>query len=181
MKGRKKDLLILFAVILALAVFLGGSEIQSVEEYYLVHLDDVKEDSQTVTFAIDCADVFAHEKDLDPAVRPFLPEDGRVFPETTLVLRRGDTVFDLLKRVCRAKNIQMEFQGADTTAFGSVYVQGIGYLYEFSCGPSSGWTFLVNGRMPDRGCSEVRPEDGDVILWTYSCSLDRLGPVGTKQ
>ena len=175
MKGRKKDFLLLFAVVLALAVFLGGSQIQSVEEYYLAHLDDVAADSQTVTFAIDCASVFAHEKDLDPAVKPYLPEDGIIFADAVLVLRPGDTVFDLLKRVCRAKAIQMEFQGADKNAFGTVYVQGIQYLYEFSCGPYSGWTFTVNGEMPDRGCSDFHPEDGDAIRWVYSCELNVPG------
>ena len=170
----KKDLLIVFALVLALAVFLGGSEFQSVEEYYLVHIDDIEEDSETVFISIDCADVLKHWDDLDPALKAdgCIPENGVLLPRTEYVLRPGDTAFDLLKRTTRHNHIQMEFQGADRNAFGSVYVQGIGYLYEFSCGPQSGWVFLVNGTFPDKGCSDYELADGDVVEWRYSCELD---------
>ena len=172
----KKDLLIIFAAILALAVLIGGSEFQSVEEYYLVHIDDISEGSETVFIEIDCSDVYRHLEDLDPALREgVLPPDGVILPPTEYVLRPGDTVFDLLKRTVRHNHIQMEYQGADKNAFGTVYVQGIGYLYEFSCGPQSGWTFTVNGRMPDRGSSACELSDGDRVAWVYSCSLDEIG------
>ena len=172
----KKDILILFAVILALAVLIGGSEFQSVEEYYLVHIDDIEEDSETVFISIDCADVLRHWKDLDPALQAegVIPADGVLLKETEYVLRPGDTVFDILKRTTRHNRIQMEYQGADKNAFGTVYVQGIGYLYEFSCGPQSGWIFTVNGKFPDRGCSECKLNDGDRIEWKYSCALDTV-------
>ena len=172
----KKDLLILFAVVLALAVLIGGSEFQSVEEYYLVHIDDIEEDSETVFISIDCTDVLRHMDDLDLALREegYIPADGMILAPTEYVLRPGDTVFDLLKRTCRHNKIQMEYQGADKNAFGTVYVQGIGYLYEFSCGPQSGWIFTVNGEFPDRGCSDYKLSDGDKVEWKYSCSLDSV-------
>ncbi len=172
----KKDILIVFAVVLALAVLIGGSEFQTVEEYYQVHIDDIREDSETVFIEIECADVFNHWDDLDPTLRApgWLPENGVILPETEYVLRPGDTAFDLLKRTVRHNRIQMEFQGADKNAFGSVYVQGIGHLYEFSCGPQSGWVFLVNGKFPDRGCSTYELRDGDRVTWHYSCALDEM-------
>lgn len=168
----KKDILIIFAVILALAVVIGGSEFQSVDEYYLVHIDDIEPDSETVFISIDCADVLRHTEDLDPALKNEIPENGVILPKTEYVLRPGDTVFDLLRRTVRHNAIQMEYQGADKNAFGSVYVQGIGYIYEFSCGPQSGWTFLVNGEMPDHGCSTYQLKDGDSVEWVYSCTLE---------
>lgn len=172
----KKDLLIVFALVLALAVFLGGSEFQSVEEYYLVHIDDIAEDSETVFISISCADVMNHWDDLDPALKTggYIPPDGVILPKTEYVLRPGDTVFDLLRRTVRHNGIQMEYQGADKNAFGSVYVQGIGYLYEFSCGPQSGWIFTVNGAFPDKGCSNYELLDGDSVEWFYSCALDSV-------
>ena len=50
----KKDLLVLaFAVLLAVVLF-RGVKIQSVEDYYLTHADDITEDSETVTLSINC-------------------------------------------------------------------------------------------------------------------------------
>ena len=167
----KKDLLIVFAVILALAVLIGGSEIQSVDEYYLIHIDDITPDSETVFISIDCADVLRHMDDLDPELTDLIPPDGVILPRTEYVLRPGDTAFDLLKRTVRHNAIQMEYQGADRNSFGTVYVQGIAYLYEFSCGPQSGWTFWVNGTFPDKGCSNYELSDGDEVRWVYSCEL----------
>jgi hypothetical protein len=165
----KKDILIIFAVILALAVLIGGSEFQSVEEYYLVHIDDITPESETVFITIDCSDVLRHMDQLDRALTDEIPPDGMILARTEYVLRPGDTAFDLLKRTARHNAVQMEYQGADRNAFGSVYVQGIGYLYEFSCGPESGWVYLVNGKFPDRGCSSYELSDGDWVQWIYSC------------
>ncbi len=165
----KKDILIVFAVILALAVLIGGSEFQTVEEYYLVHIDDITPESETVFISIDCSDVLNHMDRLDPSLRGEIPPGGVILPRTEYVLRPGDTAFDLLKRTARHNAVQMEYQGADRNAFGSVYVQGIGYLYEFSCGPESGWVYLVNGKFPDRGCSSYELSDGDWVQWIYSC------------
>lgn len=43
------------------------------------------------------------------------------------------------------------------------------HLYEFDCGNESGWMYKVNGWFPNYGCSSYYLEDGDVIVWTYSC------------
>ena len=67
----------------------------------------------------------------------------------------------------------MEYQGADLNSYGSVYVQGINYLYEFSCGPLSGWMYKVNEVFPNYGSSKYELEDGDVISWVYTCDLGR--------
>ena len=170
----KKDILIIFAVILALAVLIGGSEFQSVDEYYLVHIDDITPESETVFITIDCSDVLRHMDQLDKALKDEIPPDGMILSRTEYVLRPGDTAFDLLKRTVRHNAIQMEYQGADRNAFGSVYVQGIGYLYEFSCGPESGWVYLVNGEFPDKGCSNYKLSDGDEVVWYYSCERDSM-------
>ncbi|MCH5197393.1 MAG: DUF4430 domain-containing protein [Oscillospiraceae bacterium] len=170
----KKDILIVFAVILALAVFIGGSNFQSVDEYYLVHIDDIEDDSETVFIEIRCDDILNHLDDLDKSLNSpeYVPSDGVILPLTEYVLRPGDTAFDLLSRCIRRNRIQMEYQGLDKNAFGSVYIQSINYIYEFSCGPQSGWIFTVNGEVPDKGCSAFELADGDRVSWIYSCSLD---------
>lgn len=171
----KKDLLALLVLVLLVALLFSGTEIQSVDDYYLAHLDDITPESETVFLSIRCDTVFSNLDQLDPALRDgnYLPSDGIILPRTEYVLRRGDTVYDILSRALRYNKIQMEYQGADENAYGSIYIQGINYLYEFSCGELSGWMYRVNGTFPRRGCSDYRLTDGDVIEWVYTCDLGR--------
>ena len=59
----------------------------------------------------------------------------------------------------------------DASAYDSVYIEGIGNIYEFDCGPQSGWMFSVNGIYPGLGCSAYTLADDDVILFNYTCDL----------
>ena len=156
----KKDILAVFAIILIVAAVINGTHIQSVDEYYLTHIDDITSESETVKISIRCNTVLENYDDLDPALR-----------SDEYVLREGDTVFDILDRAVRYNRIQMEFQGADENSYGSIYIQGINYLYEFSCGPLSGWMYRVDGEFPNYGCSKYKLRDGQVIEWVYTCSL----------
>ena len=120
----KKDLLAAFFIILAAAVLLSGTRIQSVEEYYLTHVDDITAESETVFISIRCDTIRQNYDKLDKELREgdYLPADGVILPATEVVLRPGDTVFDQLDRVARANRIPMEYQGADENGFGSVYI-----------------------------------------------------------
>lgn len=171
----KKDILALLGIILMIAVMINGTNIQSVDEYYLTHIDDITPESETVTISIRCDTILASYDELDPKLQSdkFVPTDGVILSETEYVLRPGDSVFDILDRAVRYNKIQMEYQGADKNSFGSVYIQGINYLYEFSCGPLSGWMYRVNGEYPNYGCSKYMPDDGDVIEWVYTCDLGK--------
>ena len=137
----KKDILALFALVLVIAVVASGTNVQSVDEYYLTHIDDITPESETVFISIRCDTILDNYDELDPALQSeeFVPPDGVILPPTEYVLRPGDTVFDILDRAVRYNRIQMEYQGARENSFGSVYIQGLHYLYEFSCGPLSGW------------------------------------------
>ncbi len=169
----KKDIVAIFGIILLIAVLINGTEIQSVDEYYLTHIDDITPESETVTISIRCDTILDNYDDLDPALRSeeFVPPDGVILSQTEYVLRPGDTVFDILDRAVRYNKIQMEYQGADKNSYGSVYVQGIHYLYEFSCGALSGWMYRVDGEFPNYGCSKYELRDGQVIEWVYTCDL----------
>lgn len=171
----KKNILLIFAAVLVGFVCIQGVDIQSVDEYYLEHIEDITPNSKTVTMCIRCDSILDNYDDLDDNLKSeeFVPSDGVILKTTEYVLREGDTAFDILKRAVRRNKIQMEYQGADKNAYGSVYVQGIHYLYEFSCGPLSGWMYRVNGEFPNRGCSDYKPQDGDVIEWVYTCNLGK--------
>ena len=74
----RKDIIAIFAIVLIVAVVISGTEIQSVDEYYLTHIDDITPDSETVTLSIRCDTVLDNYGDLDPALRSdeFVPPDG---------------------------------------------------------------------------------------------------------
>ena len=169
----KKDILAIVSAVLIIAVLIGGVEIQSVDEYYLTHIDDIKPDSATVFLSVRCDTVFSNYDKLDESLKSgsYLPSDGIILDNTEYVLREGDTVYDILSRVLRYKKIQMEYRGGNKNSIGVLYIAGINYLYEYSCGPLSGWMFKVNGEFPSCGCAEYTLSDGDVIEFVYSCDL----------
>lgn len=162
----KKDFLIVFFIILLSAVLIMGTEFQSVEEYYLTHADEITEDSDTVYFSIQCKDAVLSGKLTDNQLKEL--NNGEILKEKEYVLLKDETVFDLLKRVCRFEKIHMEYQGADKNIYNSVYIQGIQYLYEFDCGELSGWTFYVNGSQTDLSCGKYQLKDGDRVEWVYT-------------
>lgn len=171
----KKNILMVGVIALLVVLLALGTDIQSVDKYYLTHMEDITEDSETVTLSIRCDTVLDNWDKLDKQLRSskYVPSDGVILPETTYVLRQGDTVFDILNRACRYNKIQMEYQGADASVYNSVYIKGIHYLYEFSCGELSGWVYRVNGTYAGKGCSTYRLEDGDRVEWLYTCDLGR--------
>lgn len=169
----KKDILAICLIVLLILFVANGTEIQSVEEYYLTHIDDIKEDSETVFISIRCDSIYSNYDLLDPSLKKegILPSDGVILERGEYVLREGDTVFDILMRVTRHNKIQMEYQGSDKNSFGSAHIEGINYLYSFSCGPLSGWTYLVNGKPAGVGSSLYKLSDGDDIEWIYTCDI----------
>ena len=77
-RSRKKDILAALIIILLLAFVISGTKIQSVDEYYLTHIDDITPQSATVTLSIECKTVLENLSVLDPALKAgdFVPEDG---------------------------------------------------------------------------------------------------------
>ena len=87
-RSRKKDILAALIIILLLAFVISGTKIQSVDEYYLTHIDDITPQSATVTLSIECKTVLENLSVLDPALKAgnFVPEDGVILPCTRYVL-----------------------------------------------------------------------------------------------
>ena len=169
----KKDLFAIAIVVFVLIFVFSGTKIQTVDEYYLTHIADITEDSETIYLTIRCDTILDNWNDLDPALKyeKYVPSDGVILMRTEYVLRPGDTVYDVLDRAVRHNKIQMECIYSQN--YGSVYVQGINHLYEFSCGELSGWMYMVNGEFPNYGCSKYELKDGDEIIWCYTCDLGR--------
>lgn len=123
----------------------------------------------TCTFSISCATILDNIKDLDPEKVELVPEDGWIMEPEAVTFQEGESVFDVLLRVCRKQTIHMEYE--NTPIYNSAYIEGIGNLYEFDCGELSGWMYSVNGWFPNYGCSRYQLRDGDVVEWVYTCDL----------
>lgn len=120
----------------------------------------------TCTISIECKSLLSIKGELDASVASQVPSSGVILSTTKVKIKKGDTLFDIIKRVTRKKGIHMAYQG--TTQFGTAYVEGINNIYEKDGGSESGWKYKVNGSYPSKGCSAVKVRDGDVIVWTYS-------------
>jgi hypothetical protein len=172
----KKDLLIIGFLVVILSIVFSGTKIQSVDEYYFTHADDIQKDSEVVTLSIQATTLIGHEDTLKSEIRRYMPKDGIILKPTKYVLRKNDTAFDILQRATRQEKIQMEYQGADKNIYKSAYIQGINYLYEFSAGEGSGWMYRVNGKFPNVGVSRYRLKNGDKIDFQYTTDLgDDIG------
>lgn len=169
----KKDLFAIVVIVALVALVASGTKVQSVDDYYLTHIDDITEDSQTVTISIRCDTILDNWDKLDDSLKSdkYVPADGVILPTFRVVLRKGDTVYDIFSRVTRYSKIVTDC--VYTVNYSSVYVKGINHLYEFSCGELSGWMYRVNGVFPGYGCSKYALKDGDVIEWVYTCDLGR--------
>lgn len=121
----------------------------------------------TCTISIDCKTILANKSNLKSSKVNFVPTDGVILKSTTVELKKNDTVYDILSRVCKSKKIHMDANY--TPAYKTYYVRGIHQLYEMDCGNLSGWTYQVNGVVPNYGCSKYTVKAGDVIAWRYTC------------
>ena len=125
----------------------------------------------TCTFSIECATILNNLPDLDPDKRELVPSDGVILAPTTVTFYEGESVYDVLQRVCKENGIHME--ASWTPVYNSAYVEGIHNLYEFDCGALSGWMYAVDGWYPNYGCSRYQLKDGEKVEWRYTCDLGR--------
>lgn len=118
---------------------------------------------------IDCSTILDNMDKLDKNKVSLVPADGIIYSSSKVGFNDKESVFEILKRVCRENGIALE--ASYTPAFGSSYIEGINNIYEFDCGSASGWLYMVNGNSPGAGCSSYIPNDGDRIEFIYTCTL----------
>lgn len=180
MKKKKTANLIMVLVIVAIAIagvvtaFLlktnTGSGLGS--QYKITKLKDntliEKGQTDTCTISIVCDTILNNTDNLNEEKAPFVPKNGTILPKTTVSFAQGDTVFEVLKKVCDATNLQIEY--SYTPLYESYYIEGINHLYEFDCGPESGWMYKVDEWFPNYGCSSYTLKNGQDIVWCYTCN-----------
>ena len=128
---------------------------------------DKTKDALTCTIEIRCDSILDNLEELKEGKSKYVPSDGRILSKAEVEFSEGESVFDVLKRLCDSNKIQLEYSW--TPFYNSYYVEGIHQLYEFDCGSESGWMYQVNGIFPNYGCSSYTLKDGDSIKWCYTC------------
>lgn len=167
----KKDILAFAFLILIIILLISGIKIESVEEHYLNNIDNITEDSKIITFGIRCDTILSNYDKLDESLKSekYVPTDGIILPLKDYVLREGDSVYDVLMRITKYYRIHVEIKGYGN----SKYVQGINFIYEYSCGELSGWLFMVNGEIASTDSLSYKLKDKDIVEWVYSVDLGR--------
>lgn len=137
-----------------------------------VQVPDTNGDGRlTCTLEIRCDVLLEHMGELSPEKAALVPKNGILLEVTQAEFTAGDTVFDVFRQVLREKKIHFEY--IDARAYDSTYIEGIANLYEFDCGPQSGWMVCVNGEFLGLGCSGYTLADGDTITFQYTCDLGK--------
>ena len=152
-QAKKNCAIILLLTAVAVCVILF-TDFRTAEDYYSDNVSHPQDVTGTVTLSIRCDAV--------------ADSDGILLPETEYAIGSDTTVYDLLLTATKEHQIQIDASGSAD----SVYVRGLGNLYEFDHGALSGWVFEVNGTQPAVSCSQYIPLDGDKIEWLYSLAPD---------
>lgn len=177
---KKKTIANLIMALIAAAVVVGGvtiamnfreSEDTGLGSAYRLanppKLELVNENAEnTCTVTILCDTILSNLETLEEAKLPYVPVDGVILPVTQVSFDAGETAFQVMQRVCQAYELQIEYSW--TPAYDSYYIESINHIYEFDCGPESGWMYRVNGVFPNYGCSEYKLSDGDEMVWCYT-------------
>lgn len=121
------------------------------------------------TVSVSCEALLDRLDELDEGTAALVPEDGWLLASTEVAFAEGESAFDVLQRTCRELKIHLEF--SEAPLYDSVYIEGIGNLYEAACGEMSGWLYQVNGQVPNCGCNQYQLQNGDAVTWTYSCDM----------
>ena len=132
------------------------------QAHALVSTPHLTEERMTCTVEIRCDAALGYEGKTQAGIS----DDGMILPATPVKFTRGESAYDVLRRVCRAAGIEMDYNF--TVIFGGYYITQIGPLRESDCGPGSGWLYTVNGWFPNYGASMYEVEPGDVIVWQYT-------------
>lgn len=150
----KRFLIALLCVILLFSLCACAQKEQSSYDY-------------SCTLTIECKEILTHYEKLNKDKTSLVPSDGIILDEIICGFNEGESVYDVLRRVCNERKLHLD--ASITPAYNTAYVKGINNLYEFDCGELSGWIYSVNGVMPQFGCSDYKLAQGDNIVFSYIC------------
>lgn len=123
------------------------------------------------SLAVRCDTLLDNMNSIAPEKIYLIPESGSILPETEFEFSEGESAFNVLERELKRRKIHFEF--TNVPMYDSIYIEGIGNLYEFDAGPLSGWIYRVNGKILSVGCSQYKLKNGDKIEFLYTCNMGK--------
>lgn len=117
---------------------------------------------------IDCSKAVESGK-LSSQMMGILPSDGIILESLTVEFEDGATAFDAALSAIKKSNLHFEYKGSQKAP----YIEGIDNVYEFDCGPLSGWMYRVNGWIPSFGMGQYKVLPGDTVELVYTCDLGK--------
>ena len=117
------------------------------------------------TIEIRCDNATARKDTVNPSIASRIPDDGTILEVTTYTAVEGFTVYDVLAAVTSMHDPVIPIVANSDKS----YVLSINNLSEKNVGPTSGWTYRVNGVLPMMAANQYKVKDGDVIKWIYVC------------
>ena len=119
---------------------------------------------------MECHTILNNMDSLKEGKAHLVPSSGVIY-SANVKFTPGQSAYDVLRASMQAAGIQMDAEY--NSLYDSAYIKGINNLYEFDCGPYSGWMYSVNGIYPNYGTSVYTLADGDRLIFSYTCDLGR--------
>ncbi len=142
-----------------------------VSEVSEISVEEISESKTACTISISCSTLLNNLDRVKKNKLAVIPSNAVILSAVREEFTEGESVFDVTKRVCIDRKIPFEFTLAPI--YNTAYIEGIGNIYEFDCGSTSGWLYKVNGEFKSYGCSDCKLSDGDIIEWVYTCDLGK--------
>ncbi|MBR5740751.1 MAG: DUF4430 domain-containing protein [Firmicutes bacterium] len=124
----------------------------------------------TCYLEVECHTILNNMENLTEGKEHLVPSNGIIY-SSNVKFTPGQSAYDVLRSAMQAAGIQMDAEY--NSLYDSAYIRGINNLYEFDCGPYSGWMYSVNGYYPNYGTSVYTLADGDKLVFSYTCDLGR--------
>lgn len=124
----------------------------------------------TCYLEVECHTILNNMDSLKEGKAHLVPSNGVIY-SANVKFTPGQSAYDVLRASMQAAGIQMDAEY--NSLYDSAYIKGINNLYEFDCGPYSGWMYSVNGIYPNYGTSVYTLADGDRLIFSYTCDLGR--------
>ena len=160
-RGRKNRTYIAVAVILSvISVAVMLSDIKSADEYYS---DTSQNGDIYATISVNASNISPQDGNTTSVTL----SEGFIMPAYSVSLNDGATAFDALAAACKEQQIRLDYTG---TSYG-IYIKGIGGIYEFDHGSTSGWLYRVNGEIPSVSAAAYHLKSGDIVEFIYTCTL----------
>ena len=149
-KAKRKTALIVLAVLIVVSaaaeLIINAGKEYTANVHIQIRCDEVAEAPEMLT---------------DPALAEYIPEDGIALARLKYIAKEGDSVLQILEKICKNNNIEVK-----KTEDG--LIEAIGYLKNGDCGEGSCWVYTVDGKLMSDNPAYCKVKGGEEIVWAFT-------------